>query len=55
MLVPCQVRVRWVGEEDKPVKPLSHEIKLLGAKREFDFLTVTSPTLCIGMLTLFLC
>ena len=49
VLVPCQVRVRWVGDRDDPVKPLSHEIKLLGAKNVFDFLTVTSPILCIGV------
>ena len=46
-LITCQVRVRWVQEDMTPT-PLSHDIKLLGAK-EFDFLTVTSPSHCIGM------
>ena len=52
ILVPCQVRVRWVGDRDDPVKPLSHEIKLVGAKNVFDFLTVTSPIRFIGMFTI---
>ena len=47
-LVTCQVRVHWVQEGNKPPRRLSHDIKLLGAK-EFDFLTVTSPRLCIGV------
>ena len=46
-LVTCQVRMRWVQEDVTPT-PLSHDIKLLGAK-VFDFLTVTSPSRCIGM------
>ena len=41
-LVTCQVRVRWVGDVNKPV-PLHYEIKLDGAKDVFTFLTVTSP------------
>ena len=53
VLVPCQVMVHWVGGE-KPQKPLSYKIRLLGAKKECDFLTVTSPTLCIGMCKLLL-
>ena len=52
VLVPCQVRVRWVGDRDDPVKPLSHEIKLVGATNVFDFLTVTSPIRFIGMFTI---
>jgi hypothetical protein len=48
VLVPCQVRVRWVGDRDDPVKPLSHEIKLVGATNVFDFLTVTTPIRFIG-------
>lgn len=51
VLIPCQVKVWWVGVGDggKAPMPLLHEMKLIGAKEEFDFLTVTSPTLCIGM------
>ena len=49
VLMPCQVKVCWGGDRDDPVKPLSHEIKLVGAKNVYDFLTVTSPILCIGM------
>jgi hypothetical protein len=45
-LVTCQVRVYWVQEGNKPPRRLSHNVKLLGAK-EFAFLTVTSPRLCI--------
>ena len=51
VLVPCQVRVRWVGDRDDP-EPLSHEIKLVGATNVFDFLTVTSPIRFIGMFTI---
>ena len=47
-LVTCQVRVYWVQEGNKPPRRLSHNVKLLGAK-EFAFLTVTSPRLCIGV------
>jgi hypothetical protein len=47
VLMPCQVKVCWGGDRDDPVKPLSHEIKLVGAKNVYDFLTVTSPILCI--------
>ena len=46
-LVTCQVRVCW-DQGDKSPTPLSHDLKLSGAK-EFDFLTVTSPRHCIGM------
>ena len=46
VLVPCQVSVRWVGDE--PLKPLLHKIHLSGAKKPRDFLTVTSPKHCIG-------
>ena len=47
-LVTSQVRVRWVGGGNNPI-PLYYELKLLGAKNAFDFLTVTSPTHCISM------
>ena len=55
VLVPCKVRVQWIKEGNNNPKPLSHEIKLLGAKKGFDFLTVTSPSLCIGMCCIGMC
>ena len=48
LLVPFQVMVRWVGDGDKPLKPLFCKIYFRGAKKRFDFLTVTSPKQCIG-------
>jgi hypothetical protein len=47
VLVPCQVSVRWVGDGNKPLKPLLHKIHLSGAKEPRDFLTVISPKHCI--------
>jgi hypothetical protein len=47
VLVPCQVRVHWVGDGNKPLKPLLHKIHFSGAKKPRDFLTVTSPKHCI--------
>ena len=47
--VPFNVRVQWNRDENDLPKPLFYEIKLHGAKEGFDFLTVTSPPLSIGM------
>ena len=47
--VPFNVRVQWIRDRNNPPKPLSREIKLDGAEKKFDFLTVTSPALCLGM------
>ena len=52
-LITCQVMVHW-ARGDKPPTLLSHLIKLDGAK-EFEFLTVTAPSRCIGMWYVIIC
>ena len=44
MLIPCQVKVEWVGGENK-VSQFRYEVEFHGAREKSYFLAVTLPRL----------
>ena len=45
----CQMRVCWIGEEGKKIIPLNYKISMKGAKDRYNFLTITSHSLPLGI------
>ena len=45
----CQMSVCWIGEERKKIIPLDYKITLKGAKDRYNFLTLTSDCLPLGI------
>ena len=48
MLIPFQVRVKWSEEEGEPLKEISYDTVIIGAKRHR--IRVVSPDECISKL-----
>ena len=48
LLIPFQVRVKWSEEEGQPLKELSYDTVIIGAKRHR--IRVVSPDECISKL-----
>ena len=48
VLIPFQVRVKWSEEEGQPLKELSYDTVIIGAKRHR--IRVVSPDECISKL-----
>ena len=40
----CQLYVKWTGHQEQPVE-LAHRVKLLGAKKPFNFFLIRPPSL----------
>ena len=40
----CQLYVKWTGQQEPPVE-LAHRVKLLGAKKPFNFFLIRPPSL----------
>ena len=45
----CQMSVCWSGEEGKKIIPLNYKISMKGAKDRYNFLTLTSDCLPLGI------
>ena len=48
----CQMSVCWSGEEGKKIIPLNYKISMKGAKDRYNFLTLTSDSLPLGIGTM---
>ena len=47
-LIPCQVKVEWIGGEDTAsFSHFRYEVKFHGAREKSYFLAVTLPRLCL--------
>ena len=51
-LIPFQVSVTWIRVGETPPTQLREKVTLTGVKEMSNFLTVTSPQLCTGKLSL---
>ena len=47
-LIPFQVSVCWSGDGGRAQRRLSQEVTLTGVKEPSNFLTIISPSPCIG-------